>query len=261
MGLLYDITPDIQAFFNASRSFEPPSFGELKTVLPSAGPPVFPNRLPILGTQNLDAQSATTLEIGTRGAWNLLAWDLAFYHAWVEDELLSLNDPNGTPLGTINASSTRHLGVEAALDATLWSCGDSGSLTLRQVYNWNEFVFDDDPTYDDNQIAGLPAHVYRADLLYRHPCGFYAGPNVEWIITKWAIDHANSFHADPYALLGWTIGYRSERGFSVFFEAKNLTDKEYAATTGVVADALGADSAQFLPGDGLSVYGGIEWKY
>ena len=45
-----------------------------------------------------------------------------------------------------------------------------------------------------------------------------------------------------------------------FLEGRNLSNKTYIATTGVIADANGQDSAQFLPGDGRSFYAGIEWR-
>ena len=126
---------------------------------------------------------------------------------------------------------------------------------------WNDFHFDGDPTFGDNQLAGIPEHYYRAELLYEHPCGFYAGPNVEWVPQKYNVDFAETLFADSYALLGFKIGWRNERGFSVFFEAKNLTDKKYAATTNVITDARGFDSQQFFPGDGRSYFGGVEWKW
>ena len=46
-------------------------------------------------------------------------------------------------------------------------------------------------------------------------------------------------------------------------EVRNLTDKRYAATTGVLTDSRlpGAVAAQFLPGDGRAIYTGIEWKW
>ncbi len=269
LGLRYDFNEKTNAFFNVSRSFEPPSFGEIKAFRASAGPPVQPNRLPILITQKLDAQEATTIEIGSRGEWNRLAWDIAFYHAWVDNELLSLNDAQGNPLGTINSTATHHQGVEAGFTFRLLdrifqrgeSLDNSDRIQLRTVYNWSNFYFDSDPVYGSNNLAGIPEHYLRTELMYEHPNGFYFGPNLEWSAVKSPIDHQNTFFADPYLLINLKAGYRSARGFSVFIEGRNLTDKMYSSTTGVVANANGVDSAQFSPGDGASVFGGVEWRY
>ncbi|MCC6915700.1 TonB-dependent receptor, partial [Nitrosomonas sp.] len=95
---------------------------------------------------------------------------------------------------------------------------------------------------------------------YRHPEGYYLGPNVEWSPEKYYVDHANTVYADSYALLGFKIGKRSKAGFSWFAEARNLTNRKYAATTGVIDNAKGIDQAQFLPGDGRSFFAGLEYR-
>jgi iron complex outermembrane receptor protein len=79
--------------------------------------------------------------------------------------------------------------------------------------------------------------------------------------VKSFIDHRNTFAADPYALLGFKIGRRVSEGFSWFVEAKNLTDETHAATHGVIDNAGGVDQRQFLPGDGRSVFAGVEWRF
>ena len=35
----------------------------------------------------------------------------------------------------------------------------------------------------DNRIAGIPIHLYEAELMYETPGGFYAGPNVQCNLT------------------------------------------------------------------------------
>ena len=250
IGLLWEITQQSQAFMNVSRSFEPPSFGEL--VNATGG-----------GLVELDAQRATTFELGTRGASGPLSWDMAFYHAWLDDELLQYELAPGFSQ-TINAGRTIHQGIEGALEIDLLKGllqKDAGSLLLRQIYLWNDFRFDGDPVFGDNRLAGIPEHYFRTELLYEHPCGFYAGPNMEWSPKKYSVDFAQTLHADPYALLGFKIGWKSRSGVSIFAEARNLTDKAYAATTNVIANAGGADSQQFYPGDGRAFYGGMEWKW
>jgi iron complex outermembrane receptor protein len=79
--------------------------------------------------------------------------------------------------------------------------------------------------------------------------------------VKSFIDHRNTFAADPYALLGFKFGRRVSEGISWFVEAKNLIDETYAATHGVIDNAGGADQRQFLPGEGRSIFAGLEWTF
>jgi iron complex outermembrane receptor protein len=244
VGVRYEFTPTTQVFANYSQNFEPPSFGEL-----SGGP---------LITKVKD-QKGHTVEIGSRGRWdNLLTeWDAAFYHTWIDNEFLSLNDPTGLPLGTISADKTIHQGIELGLTHRFLD----EHLVLRQNYMWNNFHFDGDRTYGNKMLAGVPEHFYRADLVYHWDEGFYLGPNVEWTPSDYAVDHANTLNAKGYALLGSKVGYANKKqGWDVFLEGRNLTDQTYTATTGVIADAKGRDSAQFMPGDGITVYGGFKWS-
>lgn len=257
IGVLYDVSEQAQVFANFSRSFEPPSFGEL---VPLGS-----------GLRDLDEQTAWTIEVGTRGEWGRLNWDVAWYHAWVNDELLGFEFPAGSgSAATTNANDTIHMGVEAGADfrllENLFSREQDGRfgdrLVLRGAYLWNWFRFDGDPTFGDNQLPGIPEHLLRAELRYEHRCGFYAGPNVEWSPSDAPVDMANTLFADSYALLGFRMGWRSKH-VNVFFDARNLTDERYAATTGVITDATspGVSQAQFLPGDGRAFYGAVEFKW
>jgi iron complex outermembrane receptor protein len=264
-GFIYEQTDTVQYYGNVSRSFEPPSFGDMGNVT-IGGVPIYTPR---------EAQSAWTVELGTRGEHGRLTWDVTAYHAWVDNELLSLTLPGGVANGSVNASTTVHMGVEAGLSARLWeglTTGDktgaeADAIVARATYLWSRFRFQDDGVFGDNAIAGIPEHYLRFETTYQHPCGFYIGPNIEWVATKSAIDHANTFFVDPYALVGIKAGYRTKKGVSGFVEVRNLTDKRYAATTGALRTAAtgpgGAvvDQAQFFPGDGRSVYAGLEWKF
>ncbi|GAA5120843.1 TonB-dependent receptor [Luteolibacter yonseiensis] len=250
-GVRWD-AENFQIFGNVSGSYEPPSFSE------AANSSLTANK----------AQTATTVEIGTRGSHANFRWDATAYASQVEDEFLALNDSAGTPLGTTNADETIHQGLEIFGEADLLGT-DLGELPdhrlyLRGAWTYGRFKFDDDNTYGDNTIAGLPPHLIRGELVWENKAGYYAGPTVEWVPVKAYVDHANTLSADPYALLGFKIGRRQEKGLSWFIEAKNLTDEEYAATTSVVADAglnPTTTSRSFLPGDGRSVFAGLEWKW
>lgn len=253
LGALYEFNDDTQAYINLSRSFQPPSFDDSVTTADD-GDQLF-NRL--------SAQRALTLEAGTRGKLGPVSWDLALYHSWVQDELLDLTDGHGIVLGTVNAPRTSHQGIEAEVETQLAHgllARDSGAedrLTLEETYTYSDFHFVDNPTYGNNRIAGMPVDYYKAELLYEHPSGFYCGPNVEWDLIKYPVDEANTLYADPYALLGFRIGYKSKKGFDIYLEAKNLTNKIYAATVEPVGDARIEGYDNFNPGNGRAFYGGV----
>lgn len=172
IGARYEFTPSVQVFGNVSRSFEPPSFGEL-----AGGPAITQVR----------KQSAWTIEAGTRGRMANGSWDAAYYRARVKDELLSLNDGSGAPLGTVNAPSTLHQGIELGANWTFWK-----TLQVRGAYLWNDFRFDNHAAYGNNALPGIPRQFLRAEALYVTPRGHYIGPNVEWSPRSYAVDMANT---------------------------------------------------------------------
>jgi iron complex outermembrane receptor protein len=244
IGVRQDLTADIQVYGNVSGSFEPPSFGEL-----AGGPGVTP----------VDAQRATTLELGTRGLGRygpgtMLRWDLSVYRAAVRQEMLSLTDAAGQPLGTVNAARTLHQGIEAAAELKF-----RDRLMGRASYQLNDFRFVGDPVYGDHRLAGLPRQRLALEILYLGERDLYAGPSLVAASSTW-IDHANTLQAPGYAVLGFKLGQRATRGLSWFVDLRNLTDRRYTATTGVLANATGQDSRQFYPGDGRSAFVGVEWK-
>lgn len=249
LGALFALTPHAQAFGGYTRGFEPPSFAELTS---QAGD--------FLGNR---AQRSDTWEIGVRGDGNRGTYDVTFYDSRIKDELLSLNDAQGFPLGTINARTpTTHRGVELGGRLKVYDAGKQGTVNARGIYNWSHFRFRDDPVYRDNQLPGFPEHFARADLTWQHPSGIYAGPNIERVFSRYAVDQANTFFADPYTIWGFRAGYQAAKGVSGFIDGKNLSNRTYAASTGIVNDALGRDSNQvFNPGNGRSVYAGMELKY
>jgi iron complex outermembrane receptor protein len=244
-GARYEFTPAVQVFGNVSRSFEPPSFGEL-----AGGPNITQVR----------KQSAWTLELGSRGTVGRGAWDAAWYRANVKDELLSQNDGNGNPLGTVNAPDTLHQGIELGASWTFFR-----SWLVRGAYLWNDFHFDGHPVYGDNTLPGIPKQFLRAEALFTTPDGYYAGPGLEWSPQGYPVDMANTLFADAYATLGFKFGQRVSKGVSWFVDGRNLTDRKYAATTGVIADsrspgAGGQNARQFNPGLGRSVFAGVQWQ-
>jgi len=244
IGVLYQLQPQIQLFANVSRSFEPPSFGELN------------NRV----ASNLKAQTGTTFEIGTRGNSEFIDWDVAVYHAKLKDELLQVA-PNASPLAsqTVNADKTTHTGLEFGMTARL-----PMHLEWRQSLLINNFKLDNDATFGSNRLPGVQRSLLRGELMYRGNDvveGFYFGPTLEWSPQRYNVDFAETLYADKYFLWGLKMGQKVNQNWAWFLEGRNLANQKYAATTGVARNQNGADGALFLPGDGRTAYMGVTFNY
>jgi iron complex outermembrane receptor protein len=258
LGVLWEATPTVQVFGNASWSTEVPTFSELN---PTASVP---------GGAKLDPQRAITAELGTRGRTGDgdLGWELAYYRSWIKDELQNFALPSGATF-TLNADRTIHQGIELGADATLLknlmlrSADAPDRVRLRLAYTFSDFRFDGDPAFGDNEIPGAPRHYVRAELVYQHPSGFYAGPNIEAVPTSYFVDNANTLTAPPYAIVGFRAGWMAEHGFSVFADARNLADRRYVSSVGTIPAATGAPAtdSQFYPGDGRALFVGAEYRW
>lgn len=244
LGLRHELRPGVQVYGNVSRSYEPPSFGEITGGLR----PIF-NR----------AQKGTTVEVGSRGDLPDLNWDVAVYRARLRDELLQTSvfiagNAAAAAAQTVNADRTIHQGLELGLGGRFL-----GRWTWRTAMTLQELRFDGDPVYGDGRLPGLPEAFVRAELLYRGNDGWFAGVNLESSLKRYPVDFTNSFFAESYAILGAKLGRRIDSRLSWFAELRNLANTRYAATTNVVRNQAGADGALFLPGDGRSFYAGIQW--
>ncbi|WP_337153311.1 TonB-dependent receptor family protein [Pseudomonas protegens] len=262
LGLRYQLNPDLQLFANLSRSVEAPHpwsliYSANQRFPAGSGVATGAQRDPV----KLRNQTATTLELGGRGDSSLGQWSLAWYYAQVRHELLSvLPDANATTPYELNASPTVHQGVEASLQSELWSRPGVGRLSLRQAYTFSDFHYRDDQRFADNRLPGLPMHYYQGELRYDWPLGFFAAVNTQ-LVSKVAVDYANSYYADPYALFGATLGYNAPKNdWQTWIDLRNLTDKRYAATMTPGYDDKGLDAARSTPGEGLGVYLGVSWS-
>ena len=240
VGAIYAVQKDVQLFGNVAGSFEPPSFGETPQAI--AGGP-------------LKAQRAVTAELGSRGISGPFNWDVSIYRAEINNELLAVQVPvggNQTSGVTVNAESTIHQGIEAAVSVKPLSWA-----TLRVNGLYNNFKLDDDANFGNNTIPGVPEVLVRTE--WRADIGQQFVALTTETADKSFIDFANSFSADGYTIFGLKAGGALLPTLSWFAEARNLGDKHYAASTGVIRNANSSDQAQFLPGETRSVYAGLTW--
>ncbi|MDP1642154.1 MAG: TonB-dependent receptor [Phenylobacterium sp.] len=237
IGLLWEAPDGVQVFANVTRSAEPPNFGSLS---PTG-----------VGFAPVEAQEAVTFEIGTRGRRGALTWDLTFYHAELEKEMLQFSVSPDRPATTFNADETYHRGIEAALD---WRLAEAWR--LRQSYTWSDFRFRDDAQYGDNRLPVAPEHFYRAELRYDAPAGWFVAPSVEWSPQGAWVDFRNTLKSPSYAIANLNLGWTAPNGISLFLDLRNLTDEAYVSNVQPVILAA-PTTAAYWPGDRRSIFAGV----
>jgi len=251
VGVVWDVTPNAQVFANVSKSAEAPTFSEIAITTT---------------TTSLDPQEAVTFEIGTRGGNDDFRWDLALYRSLIENEFQCQAIGSTGSCNQVNLDQTIHQGVEFGFGAVLWksifeSGPDADRLWLNTAYTFSDFRFDDDPDFGDNELPGAPRHFIRAELLYKHPSGFYAGPNVEWVPEAYYVDSKNSLDTEAYAIWGAKIGFDDGGPITAYIEARNIADKAYISSASIAAVADADNSALFEPGSGRAVYAGVQYRW
>lgn len=253
LGFRYQVHPDVQLFGNVSRSIDPP----VTWYYGSTGNAY---------VRPLQPQEGTTLELGVRGSAGIFDGSLTLYRSWIDKELLSVvvipaTSTADAVVANANASKTIHQGIEAGLNTLLWEGSSGNTLSLRQAYTFNDFFYKDDDVFGDNQLPSLPMHVYQGELQYQHTSGFYAQLNVR-SASNYYVDYANTLKAPSYTLWGAKVGYEApSEKWSVFLDARNLTDEKYATTTNTAYNLNGNDSANFYPGDGFGVTTGVAFRF
>ncbi|MFC2265631.1 MAG: TonB-dependent receptor family protein, partial [Prevotella conceptionensis] len=199
IGLIYSPFKgeDVQLFGNLSRSYEPPTFDELVGTEVTTNINTSPKRLYAIA---LDKQTATTLELGSKGRTTRFSWNVAAYRSWVHNEILEVKDYVRGIKRTENYPTTLHQGVEVGLNAVVadnpWGI-NAGKLTLGGVYNFSDFRFSGGK-YQGKRLAGVPQHYLNLSAEYEHSCGLSLAAQVEWKPGETPIDHTNTMFQPAY---------------------------------------------------------------
>lgn len=250
VGVTHDLSPKQQVFASVSRNFEAPIHGLAGST-----------------TQATKAQTGTTFEVGTRGETvegkSQFGWDATYYRSNLRNEFLSACVvPGCVNPTTTNVPKSMHQGIELGLSHLYDRQIDS-----RMALLYSDFKFVDSVHYGNNQLPGFPPVIVRGESLYRFGAevngkpSFYAGPKIEWVPRKAPMDNTNSVYRDGYTLVGFKAGQAIDKKWSWFADARNLTNKKYAADNNISANLAGVGTgALYYPGDGRAIYFGIEAK-
>ena len=253
LGLMYNLTKTGNLYANVSRLYQPPTNYNLAD-----------NTITNPNSNNaLKATEGTSIEIGTRGTQNFstlnsMKWELSLYYSWLNKEILSVSPMQGLSLAT-NINKTIHAGIEGLIGGQ-FAIDDKGthSIAPMMTFTVNHFNFDNDPIYGNNRLPAAPNYFLKGEVLYRHACGFFIGPTFDATGKRYA-DFANTYKVSGYGLLGMRTGWSNEH-YKVFFEGRNLLDKNYVSSLSV-QEAATANSQILNVGVPISFFGGVEVSF
>ncbi|WP_041367820.1 TonB-dependent receptor [Methylocella silvestris] len=104
--------------------------------------------------------------------------------------------------------------------------------------------------------------VLRTVLSYQRPDGLYIAPSLDWTPVGGFADYANTVRTPGYALLGLQAGMKLPQGFSVYVDARNLTDQRYISDVAAVINASSPANQQiYYPGDGRAIFVGARLTF
>lgn len=265
--LSQQIAPGLSAFGSISHIMEPPTFDLLliniagvgmgDTLVDGANP-----RRPLI--TDLDAQRATTAEIGVKGEAGPISLDLTLYRSWMTGEFVSTADFVSQVVTSVgNADQTRRWGIEAQATAALakpdWQANDS--LTFDTRWTFTDARFSGDPVFGNRRLPILPPHVIGLGLAYDAPQGLTGAVFATLVPEGGFADYAGTLQAKGYATVGARAALKL-KPVTLFVEGRNLFDKRYASAIIAAQNNLaGQDAATFAPGEGRAVTFGLETRF
>ncbi|HKE19195.1 MAG TPA: TonB-dependent receptor, partial [Kofleriaceae bacterium] len=233
---------DVDVYANVAQSIETPTVTEL-AVRPDGAAGFNPD---------LQAQRATSLELGARGRHGRLSGELAAFHIALHDELIPFEDETGRTFYR-NAARSHRDGAEAAATLAL-----PAGLDLRASYGYLRARFDANrlggQDLAGNAVPGIPPHQLAASLSWRGASGLFASGQLSYLHRTF-VDDANTARARASVLVDATAGYRGRRGslrYELHVGAANLFDRVYADNLRVNADG----GRYFEPGPPLHFFAG-----
>jgi len=216
---------------------------------------------------DLEPEDSRNFELGYRGRWGSgLRFDAAVFRLDTDNEIIFVPDPVGFGGDNRNIGQTRRTGVEAAVRSRVGS-----NIELFVNLTLTDSEFRNGPN-EGKEVPLVPRERLSAGIDAGMPAGFtlradglFVG---EQVLDN---DEANSGPLlSSYTIINlrllWSASSLGDsgasKGLTLFLEARNLFDLEYATRGIYVFDFVAADNVVYVtPAPGRRWLGGVEWRF
>ncbi len=202
--------------------------------------------------QRLEVETLDSYEVGARGAFAGIDYDVAVYQMQKDNFFFRDSDGLNVPDG-----KTRHLGVEASLSGGLGEVA-GGRLEWNANAAWSEQLYDfnrnvvvaAEDIVDGNEIDTAPEWLADAGLSWVSS-NLSLGLSAEYV-SEYFTNAANTAAYDGHLIAHLRGAWRFSDALEAFAIVRNITDERYADRADF---AQGAD--RYFPGEPASVTVGV----
>ena len=256
-GVVFKPMKALSLYANYGQGFEAPIVRELSNAPNTNGEFV----------ANLQVKPFTvrSVEVGGRGQFGALSFDVALYQQKVDDLIVRQNFLRPPPLtgqftASVNAGKASQKGLELG---AAWRFGER--LRLRGAYTYSDFVYDvyaiGTANFAGNHLPGVPKHHFAGDLSYRQPNGLNAALELQRV-GWFYLNDANTARNDAYTVVNLRFGFEGigvgmGLKLSPFIGLQNLLDKHYTSQAAINA----AGGRYFFPLPGRNYFAGVKAEY
>jgi len=245
-GATYALSARQRLYASLGTAFETPTTTELAN--PNGGG----------FNPTLNSQRARNLELGLKGEWPRLRYELSAFRTEVDDELVpyQLEGQAGRNYYR-NAGRSRRQGVELSAD---WRFAPDWRLSAAYTeadYRFRNYVVDG-VDLGGKRLPGIPRRQLFVELGYDTERR-YAALNLLATDDLYA-DDANTVAVDGYLLANLRLGLRRSLGAlraELYAGVNNLLDEDYIANVRINATG----NRYFEPAPGRNYYAGVRLGY
>ena len=239
LGLAVDLAEGVMAYASASVGFRPPEITELYRLQRAQS------------VAELDSERIEAVELGVKGEWAPLDFELAAFD--MRKENVILRESNGF---NVDDGRTTHRGLEyrvrwRALDEL--TVAASGTWA-RHRYDFSRNVEGGEQIVDGNDVDTAPRHLYRAGLQWQPAAGL--ATEAEWLVVgPYWLDAANAHRYGGHELLNLRGRWQPAREWAVTLRLTNALDRDYADRADY---AFG--NYRYFPGRGRALFAEVAWR-
>ena len=263
-GVLFKLTPSLNIYANAGRSFETPTFIELAYRQNASGP-----------NFSLKPSKSNQYEIGAKafiGADTRIG--VALFKINTSDEIVVESNSGGR--STYQNADTKRTGVELSIDSRLpHGLSVYGALTYIDASFDGSFRTCPQPApqnappclpgsrvtvADENSVPGVPAFSFYGELSWAYvPWGFSTGVEVRWQ-GKTYVNDVNTETADEFTVVNLRAGFQQRFGrvrLTEFARVDNVLNEKYIGGV-IVNDGNGR---YYAPAPTSTLFLGVSASY